>query len=297
MAYKLIINADDLGYTPGINDGILLCAREGILTSATIMANGAAFDDALAKVRQARENATAPDIGVHLVLTELPPLSRAGDIPGLTSRNGLLPASPSALVAGVLEGRIRRGTLVAELDRQVGRVLENGVIPTHLDSHKHVHAFPPVLAAVVEVARRYGINYIRSPFDETTLRFAWNVLEPTSHRTLLTQHAGGRLIECFRPFFSPILRRAGLSTPDHFFGVSLTGLWTEKALLRLLSRLPRGLSEIMVHPGHCDDALRRMHSRLQREREQERDALLSPAVRHKVRERGIQPTHFGDITP
>jgi len=293
----LIINADDFGYTTGINDGILLCAREGALTSTTIMAGGAAFKDAVVKVRRERENGTAPGVGVHLVLTELPPLSGAGDIPGLTGYNGLLPASPSALVAGVLQGRIRHGALTAELDRQVARVVKEGIIPTHLDSHKHVHAFPPVLAAVAEVARRYDIRYVRNPFDRVALGRSWTLVEPKIRRTLLAQHAGSLLIKCFEPFFRLIMNRAGLSTPDHFLGVSLTGIWTESVMLRLLERLPPGLSEIMVHPGHRDEALLRMKSRIQKGREQERDVLLSPAVRRRIRECGIQPTHFGDTTP
>jgi len=142
---RLIVNADDFGFTPGVNRGIIAAHRQGILTAATLMANGDAFDDA---VRLAREAPTL-DVGCHLVLISgrslLPPY-------------GPLPGSVKELLGALVARRIR---LFDELAAQVRKVLAAGLAPTHLDTHKHTHLAPPVLDAVARVAEEFRIRWVR----------------------------------------------------------------------------------------------------------------------------------------
>jgi predicted glycoside hydrolase/deacetylase ChbG (UPF0249 family) len=146
---RLIVNADDFGFTPDVNLGILEAHRAGILTATTLMANGDAFDDA---VRIARSAETL-DVGGHLVLiggrSLLPPYAP-------------LPGSVLELLRALAARRLR---VYDELAAQVRRIFAAGLRPTHLDTHKHTHLAPPVLDAVARIAEDFEIRWVRRPFD------------------------------------------------------------------------------------------------------------------------------------
>ena len=149
---RLIINADDFGFTPDVNAGIVHAHRHGVLTSTTLMANGAAFDDA---VRLSRETPSL-DIGCHLVLVQ-----------GQSLASGrALPETPSSLLGALANKRL---DIYAELRAQIERILAAGLQPTHLDSHKHTHIVPVIFRQAVRLAQEFGIPYIRLPLDETLL--------------------------------------------------------------------------------------------------------------------------------
>jgi len=151
---RLIVNADDFGFTPDVNRGIVDAHRGGILTATTLMANGAAFDDG---VRLARDTPSL-DVGCHLVLISgrslLPPYAP-------------LPASVPELLRALAVRRIR---VYDELAEQVRKILAAGIEPTHLDTHKHTHLAPPVLDAVARIAAEFGIRWVRRPFEIPMLR-------------------------------------------------------------------------------------------------------------------------------
>ena len=289
---KLIINADDFGYTSGVNAAIVRCFREGILPSTTIMANGAAFEEA---VMLARDN-PAMGVGVHLTLTELPPVSHPGDIPGLTDEEGLLPPSPGDILGALAAGRLKREAIRKELERQVVKVLDRGIVPSHLDSHKHVFVLPPVLEAVLDIAVKYSIRWIRNPFDRCRMRDFFPLVEKGAGRVYFKQHLKSRALAVFRPYFQRRVRERGLRTPNGFYGVSLTGLWNEAAAAQLLKSLPPGISEWMVHPGDCDDALRRQKTRLTEQRQRERDLLTASSLREGLAGNDIALGRFGEET-
>ena len=141
-----MINADDFGFTPDVNEGIVEAHRHGILTATTMMANGEAFDDAL---RLARETPSL-DIGAHLALVS----GRSV----LTGRP--LPAGVPQLLAALARRQIRP---YEELRAQVARLVDAGLRPTHLDTHKHTHLAPPVLDAVARIGEEFGIRWVRRP--------------------------------------------------------------------------------------------------------------------------------------
>lgn len=288
----LIINADDFGYTAGVNSAIVRCFREGVLPSTTIMANGAAFEEAVAL---ARENPVL-GVGVHLTLTELPPVSPPGDIPGLTDDEGRLLPSPADLVGALASGRLKQESIRKELERQVAKVVDCGIVPSHLDSHKHVFVLPPVLEVVLAIAAKYSIRWIRSPFDRYRMRDFLPCVDGGSGRVFLRQHLKSRALAAFRPYFLRRVRERGLRTPDVFYGVSLTGLWNEAAAAQMLKSLPPGISEWMVHPGDCDDALRKQKTRLIEQRRRERDLLTAPSLKEGLAGNNIALGRFGEET-
>jgi chitin disaccharide deacetylase len=112
---------------------------------------------------------------------------------------------------------------------------------------------------------------------------------------LCNQFIKTRGFSLFRSEFRRRLLRAGLDSPNHFFGTAITGIWGETIVRRVISRLPSGINELMTHPGECDADLRRQPTRLLESREQERDILIAPSFRTLLRSQEIVLTHYGEI--
>ena len=292
MKRCLIINADDLGYTSGINSAVDRCAASGSLRSATLMANGEAFEDAVAMAKANK----GLSVGVHLVLTGLEPLSRSKDIPGLVGDDGRLPPDLGTLLIGLMSGKISKRAIQNELELQVGRVLDHGIHPTHLDGHKHVHILPGVLESVAEVASRHSIRWIRNPFEHGTCQDFFPLIPNASKGTFIKQHMKAYVTRVLRLMFLRILRRTGCcAAPRQLLRRLAHGtLWNEALVRRLVAVLPPGLSEWMLHPGVCDEDLLRLGSRLRESREVERDILLSPLLREWLEEHRVTLVAYGE---
>jgi predicted glycoside hydrolase/deacetylase ChbG (UPF0249 family) len=262
---RLIVNADDFGFTPDVNEGIVEAHRHGILTATTLMANGAAFEHA---VWLARENARL-DIGCHLVLVQ----GRS-----VLHPERLLPATIPDLARALAR---REMDVEAELRAQIRRICEAGIRPTHLDTHKHTHLLPPVLTAVARLAKEFGIVWVRRPFD-----FGIDRKAAATKRLVAL---GMRLT---RPAFATALN--GLRATDHFTGFQITGALGTQRLIETLERLPEGLTEFMCHPGRLGEELRAAATRLKESRAIELAALTAPEVREVIQRRGIVLTCYRD---
>jgi hopanoid biosynthesis associated protein HpnK len=286
---ELIVNADDFGLTRGVNEGIIRANREGILTSATLMANGPAFDDA---VERAKQN---PQLGVgcHLVLVGGLAVAPREEIPSLVDRAGRLPRSIGALMAKLSSGRVRAKDVETELRAQIEKIRRAGIAPTHLDTHKHSHAHPWVMSALGRVAREFGITRVRKPVEN--LRDSWR-MGRSDGVDLLKHLMVAATVRVVAWKFNAISRKYGLRSPDHFLGLALTGRMSGVALCRLIDTLPDGRTEVMVHPGICDAELAATGSRLHQQRQTELEGLLNPAVRRAVVKRGIRLISYRDLT-
>ena len=291
MKRTLIINADDLGYTGGVNRAIARCCAGGTVRSATLMANGPAFDDAVALIKRG----DIRNIGIHLSLTELMPVSRPDEVPGLVDEHGFMPSGPGGLLVQLQSGKVSSAAIRKELERQVEKVLDHGLAPTHLDSHKHVHILPRVLEVTLEIAQKYSIRWIRYPFDGAPARLMAPLVGRHHRATFCKQHIKVVLSRVLRPAFISRVRRSNLRTVDHFCGVSLTGIWNEIMVHRLIEQLPPGLNEWMIHPGNCDGELRQRQTRLLEQREQERDIFSSNALRELFAKHDVILAGYGEI--
>jgi predicted glycoside hydrolase/deacetylase ChbG (UPF0249 family) len=243
----LITNADDFGFTRDVNEGIVEAHRNGILTATTLMATGAAFEHA---VGLARENPTL-DVGVHLVL-----VGAAG-----------FPATVARLMGAIALGRLH---IYDQLAAQVRKILEAGIRPTHVDTHKHTHLLPPVMDAVARISEEFRIPWVRKPLDPPI---------PLLQRWLqasLNQHA--------------------CRTTDHFAGFEITGNYDASVLAALIRNLPEGVTEFMCHPGLCTEELQSARTRLKESRRRELDALVSREVRAAVQESGVKLVRYADLT-
>ena len=256
---KLVVNADDFGFTRDVNAGIVEAHRDGILTATTLMATGDAFEDA---VRLAKETPSL-DIGCHLVLVGAPGF----------------PQTIPKLVQALALGRIQ---IYDELVKQVRRIVDAGLSPTHLDTHKHTHLLPPVLEAVARISEEFRIPWVRRPFDFP--------LQP-----------GGvgwtnKLMHLMNGRFHDALAHHHCRSTDWFAGFRLTGRYRGGDLAELIRALPEGVTEFMCHPGRCGDDLRSARTRLKESREVELRALTSLEVRVALADGGVTLATFRELT-
>jgi len=254
----LVVNADDFGFTRDVNAGIVEAHRSGILTATTLMATGDAFDDA---VRLARETPSL-DIGCHLVLVGSPGF----------------PLTIPELVQAVA---LRRIPIYDELVKQVRRIVDAGLRPTHLDTHKHTHLLPPVLEAVARISEEFQIPWVRRPFDFP--------LQPggVGWKSKLMRLMSGR--------FRNALARHHCRSTDWFAGFRITGDYRSGDLAELIRALPEGVTEFMCHPGRCGADLRAARTRLKESREEELRALTAPEVRVALTEAGVKLATYRDL--
>jgi predicted glycoside hydrolase/deacetylase ChbG (UPF0249 family) len=271
---RLVINADDLGISRGVNTGIMEAARAGVVTSASMLVNLPGFANALD-----RAASCAPlSIGLHLNLTLGRPLSKASSL----TRPDTGEFYPLAvLITKASLGRLDAEDIAGECKAQIDRMTDAGFPPTHLDSHRHIHAHPAIFGAVRDAAASRGLSRIRVPCEPLRVNAGdWRA----------TLKKAGLLIAAR----STREMTDGGST-DHFFGLSLQGgqHFTSR-LFHLIPRLPEGTSELMVHPGYADSSLARQDS-YTKERETELAALCSRDFRALIARFAVTLTSFGEL--
>jgi chitin disaccharide deacetylase len=284
----LIVNGDDFGLTHGVNVGIVQAFREGILTSATLMANGPAFGHA---VDLARAN-PGLGVGVHLCLVGGHAVASPQEIPALADHDGQLPKNLFVLMTRLSSGWIPTRQIEREFRAQIQRVLDAGIRPSHMDTHKHTHAHPRVMEALGRVANEFGIRGVRKPFEDLRTALGSHTDGHANTRQVISAVAAGTAA----PLFRMLVRSYGLQTPDHFFGLSTTGQLCSEELLQVFELLPPGISELMCHPGVCDEELEKYPTRLKRERQLELEALIDPNVRTAAEKRGIRLICYEQLT-
>jgi predicted glycoside hydrolase/deacetylase ChbG (UPF0249 family) len=259
---SLVAVADDFGFTPDVNEGIVEAHRRGIVRAASLMATGAAFEHA---VELARRTPTL-EVGAHLTLVGLP-----------SARNGRpLPATVPVLLTALARGRMR---VYEEFRAQLERILAAGIQPVHLDTHKHTHVIPPVLDAVLRLASEFGIRWIRKPFD-----WHWSG-EP---RATARERVSVALMRLLRRSFERKLAGSGIRTTDRFVGLRMTGHFSAADLIALIHALPEGSTELMCHPGYCGPELAHARTRLKESRQRELEALTSPEVFRALEACGVR---------
>lgn len=290
MAVRLIINADDFGLTPGVNRAIAELHDAGALTSATLMATGPTFDDAVA-LALARPSL---GVGCHVVLVDGTPVSDPATIPTLlgpdrrTFRNSL-----GDFALGVLRGAIRQDDIQRETLAQIQKLQRAGLKLTHVDTHKHTHLLSRVAHPIIRALEQSGIRCIRNPFEP---RWAAS-LGASTRRSLFVRALGpGR-----RRFeASPPIASHNILTTRGTVGISATGHLNSITLSALLHSIPDGTWELVCHPGYNDSDLDAITTRLRTEREIELRALLSAFTKSSspsMNLSSLRLIHYGELAP
>lgn len=278
---KVIINADDFGLSSGVNRAVRQAWQEGILTQASIMAGGAAFDEA---AEIARQNPKL-QVGLHLTLVQGSPALPPEKIPRLVTEKGVFPDNPVLAGLKLFFDPTLRMQLRNEIEAQILKVKSAGIPLTHIDGHLNIQMHPTVFNLLAELMPLHGIKSFRI----TRERLRDN-LQLDSSRAVgkmaervifgaLSSHAGQRL------------ERGGIIRADEVKGLYSSGHMTEGYLLALLQRVKRGITEIYFHPGILPDG--EISRRMPDYRHQEElAALLSPAVRQSLKQLDIRLVNY-----
>ena len=265
---------------PGVNRAILELHGGEVLTSATLMAQAAATEQAV----QMALAMPSLSVGCHIVLVDGMPVSDKRSIPSLVDQgSGEFHSTIGAFVKRLYTARIRTAEIEAEAAAQIALLQSYGLRLTHIDTHKHLHMFPQVLRAVLRAARSAGIHAIRNPYEPV-----WS-LNATANAPDL-RRAEVLLLRRFEPKFRRIVAEEGFVTTDGAVGVLATGTLNIAALHGLIAAMPEGTFEFVSHPGYRDEVLAKARTRLLESREIERNALM--AIREYT---GIELISFADL--
>ena len=282
MERKIIINADDFGLCDGVNRAVVQAHTQGILTSATIMANMPAAPQAIELARQL----PTLGVGVHLNLSEGKPVSKDPSVNCLLDTDGQFAYSPLRLSILSVAKRKIRNAIATELAAQIQWVINNGLKPTHLDSHKHIHNFPAIFPVVCELAKNFRIAAIRWPFEPKEVsRKPW---PPPSE--------GGRKRAAIIRVMAKINRR---QNPSFFktqavLGIAHTGRINIDFLKAAVIYNFAETVEIITHPGFID-GLDPTKTRLVQQRKMELDALCDKKIKEYFKEAVVKLVHYGQI--
>jgi len=281
---NLIVNADDLGWTEGVNRGIAEAHRKGLVTSTSLLANGRAFASAL-KVAGANPEL---GVGIHLNLSDGPPTAKVQEVRGLVNEAGEMEAGPESLLLRIAGRSLPLDEVEREWDAQIQKVRDAGIAPTHLDGHKHVQMLPGLFEIALRLAKKHGIRAIRVAHEESKLRAALSSAGEQRTGVVLKQGVQARGLKLLARDARELADHAALVTTDYFCGIAQTGELTREGMERLLKILPEGTTELMSHPGYADEELRHTQTRLQESRQMELQILTDPQIRKLVATQGIR---------
>ena len=269
----LIVNADDFGASGGINSAVVEAHRRGILTTASLMVNGAAFQEA---VELARRN-PGLGVGLHLSLCCGRSTLTHSEIPALVDRHQNFGGSPVRTGIRYFFSAAARRQLEAEIEAQFERFASTGLEMDHLNGHLHFHLHPAVFQILKEKLIRWKVRAVRLSYDPPSIDLALG----RSRWGYRLSHA--LIFKLLSNRARPFLRLHSIARSDYVFGLLEHSLVSKDYILRLLPRLPTGVSELYSHPAVAGPF------------QHEFEALVSPEVRKEIDRRNIQLIRYRDL--
>ncbi len=264
---------------PPRSHGIFQAFEQGAVTSATLVVNGSDSDSA---ARNAKHRKLPT--GLHLNLTEGEPLSPAKSISTLVEAHGGF-FDRHTLRRLLDEGRVDLQHVEREVRAQIEWFLEHHGGPTHLDGHHHIHIHPVVAGVLPDILIRYGILAVRIPCE---------TLPPFGYEVSDDQLAHVRAINDAATNARAHYVANGITSTDHFRGLTLVGRASAKNLRHVLGRLPEGTTELMVHPGSMTPIGTPFD--IDPQRQTELAMLTDPALQGFLAEKKVQLCSFGDLS-
>jgi len=294
---RLIINADDFGLTSGVNRAIAEAHERGIVTSATLMANSRAFDEAAGLARSLATSDKLLSVGCHVVLLDGKPLLQTNQVASLlqpnTANGGFrLRDNLNDFAIASFRRKLAASEIEVEAAAQMERIQAAGVQPSHFDTHKHAHMFPAVLRPLLRAARACKVPAVRNPFGQVW-PLPWSSVLRT--RRLWKRFAQLNALRNFATNFRREVESHGLRTTDGSLGVLVTGVLDLKLFTAIADNMPEGTWEFVCHPGYNDADLDQVQTRLHHSREQELQLLTSPEAREILRQRNIELISYHEL--
>ena len=287
---RLIINADDLGLTQGVNRAIFEASTTGVVTSATLMANSAAFANAIESIRS--RSGARFSVGCHLVLVDGAPITQPERVPTLLKTSSDFRQGIGELALAAQRRKLDPAEIETEAVAQFRKIWSAGVQISHFDSHKHAHMFPHILGPSLRAARSCGITRVRNPFEPPS---PLPISYLRQNRTLVKRLLQVRALRLMRSKWLREVKDAGFKTPDGSLGVITTGDVDATLLRALLQNMPDGTWELVCHPGYNDPDLDKVRTRLRSSRAQELELLTSPETRRLIDSLGIELITYNEL--
>lgn len=280
----VVINVDDLGLHPAVRRAVEKLNNCGVVTSSTVLANGPDLGEAL----QLQDRCPELGLGVHMNLLRGRPISNPQHIGSLVDEDGLLHGNYSKLLMRYLSGRVSLKEVEKEWSAQIEYLLDHKVRLTHLDSEKHIHAWPGLFSLAGRLARKYGIGWVRKPFEHTpATRLDKGMLRTRFLQLCLVGN---------KSFDTP-------ATADSVWGIGDQGDNLEPALFEKYVRKHKPkVIEIVCHPGLKEPGDGPLPAefgpmRVEAQWKAESDALLERSWTDLFRKIGATPVSYDRIDP
>lgn len=275
---KLVVNADDLGLAESVNRGIAETIEMGVVTSTSLLVNMPATDDAIRRLRYLRALGKSVSVGLHFNIVMGPPLSACASL--ADEKTGeFLPLH--SLIWRCVARMVNLDEVQAELDAQLERarnlLAKINMHVTHIDSHRHAHVLPGIFELVLRTAKLHGISHVRHPYETHPL--------PRNTRAVVASRLLRTILYKQRPMDDVSFTGLGAMASPTF----------HRDITQLLGDLPPGITELMVHPGYDSAELAAVDD-YRSAREREVHALISPRLRERIQELGVELTHFGAVS-
>lgn len=277
----VITNVDDFGLHPAVNRAVRQLGEQGIVTSSTILANG--------PYAKEFKEIDSISFGVHLNLLRGKPLTEPDKISSLLNSSGNLVGDYKSLFFKYLTGKLDLNQIRLEWENQVISLLDLGLKPTHLDSEKHIHAWPQLMKIAQDLADKYRIKWLRRPFERMTKVFP---------------DAGWLRVFVLRMFSAFHRKHKSVGWPDLVWGIAGQGesLDAEKFGKYLKKHGKNKIIELVVHPGlpvegdeDIDDSFGNL--RVPYQWKAEYDSLLKNSWKEMLIKNSAILTHYGNLDP
>ncbi len=239
----LWIVADDLGLDKKIDEGIFFAAKHNLINGISIVPNGLNFNQASLKLKDLKNT----DLGIHLTLVEESSILAKEAIPSLIGKNGRFYKDHRIFFIRYILSLIDLDQIKKEFDAQINRCLVIGLEPSFLNSHQHLHLLPGIRDILIELAKKYKIQYIRTVTEPIGIKGGMFRKFQLIFLRLLSKRAKNKIIS------------SGLYCNDFFVGFINAGNLSKNdvAYARKLSqKYPDKLVELGCHPGFIDQNLR-----------------------------------------
>lgn len=276
---QVIVTADDFGRSSAINAAIIQAHREGILTGASLMVGGEAWEEAVALAHATPTLA----VGLHLVVSGGPAVLSPDRLPHLVDADGRFPDDPLRLGLRYAYSRAAQQELAEEVAAQFQRFAATGLPLSHVDGHQHLHVHPVVFRLLLPLARRHGARGVRVPTDDLVLALRYD-------RRKAGEKIGWALgLGLVSGWCRRQAQANGLAVADQVYGIFQSGRMTEDYVVKVLQKMKASTAELYFHPSleGLGEALGPNPGDLA--------TLLSPAVRQVILERGLRLTTYAGL--
>ncbi len=248
MVKRFILNADDFGLSKALNRAVLEGYQCGLLKSASLTANGEAFDEAVNSIIPA-----CPDLGVGIHLNVIEGKSLCADVDTLTDSNGNFNNSYVQLLLKAYNPREKE--FLPQLEREFRRQIETILAKTpvsHIDSHVHVHSIPKIFDMVCRLAKEYGIKQVRTQFEKP-------YIIPDLQKHLTKKYPINLikvlLLNTFTIFNEATIHKYELKTNDYIVGVTYTSMMDALTVAYgvMAVKYDNVTVEALIHPCRYED--------------------------------------------